>query len=316
MNDSYDQNGRHERVAVLDNIFATPAEPIQPEPATIAGSERGKFRKLRGFAKTYAHALKDSVYILAVGPLSDSGRRAIENVSVLATSARAADSAPRVEAPPPLVPKIPAHRFINLPYDVVTEKAEAVHGNVSLLELLIICKMVKALNPAVSFEIGTFDGRTTLNIAANSDKNGRVFTLDLPKSDASAAVLHLDKSDLRHIDKDESGSVFARNPLQSKITQLYGDSATFDFSNYRKRVDLIFIDGSHSYEYVLSDSEKAMEMVNRQGVIFWHDYGAEWWPGVTQALNELYMSDKRFRDMRHIEGTSLVVMWHNSGKDA
>jgi predicted O-methyltransferase YrrM len=116
---------------------------------------------------------------------------------------------------------------------------------------------------------------------------------------------------LRHIDKDDSGSVFVGSPLKSKITQLYGDSATFDFSNYRKQVDLIFIDGSHSYEYVLSDSKRALEILNSQGVIFWHDYGAEWWPGVTQALNELYLSDKRYRNMRHIEGTSLVVLWQN-----
>jgi len=30
------------------------------------------------------------------------------------------------------------------------------------------------------FEIGTFDGRTTRNMAANVTKDGHVYTLDLP----------------------------------------------------------------------------------------------------------------------------------------
>ena len=298
------------RARLLSDIFTMPAVASHPSP-TVARTKPSRVQKIKSFLKTYALALKDSMFIMLVGPLTDSGRRAIENVSVLATSVKAARRSPRVEIPAPLVPKVPAHVFVNLPNEIVVQKAEAVHGNVSLLELLIICKMVKAVNPALSFEIGTFDGRTTLNIAENSEDSARVLTLDLPRSDISNAVLHLDESDRRHIEKDESGSVFARSPLKARITQLFGDSATFDFSKYRRQVDLIFIDGSHSYEYVLSDSRNAIQMISDQGVIFWHDYGAEWWPGVTQALNELYETDQRFRNMRYIEGTSLVVLWNN-----
>ena len=36
-----------------------------------------------------------------------------------------------------------------------------------------------------------------------------------------------------------------------------GDSASFDFSKLGTRMDFIFIDGSHAYEYVLRDSETA-----------------------------------------------------------
>jgi predicted O-methyltransferase YrrM len=301
-----------ERAKLLSAIFAMPADPVEPQHTNEVRSEIGKFEKMKGFAKTYGQALKHSAFILSVGPLTDSGRRAIENVSALAESAKNSwDITPKT-TPPPLIPKLAAHAFINLPSEVAVQKAEGVHGNVSLLELLIICKVVRAVNPTVSFEIGTFDGRTTLNIAANSNESAKVFTLDLPRSEQSVAVLQLDESDLRHIDKDESGSVFAASPLKTKITQLFGDSGTFDFSKYSGQVDLIFIDGAHSYEYVLSDSRNAIEMLGKQGVIFWHDYGAEWWPGVTRALNELYASDPRFCTMRHIEGTSLVVLWRDS----
>src|SRR3989344_33329 len=41
-------------------------------------------------------------------------------------------------------------------------------GNVSLTELLIINSVVSIVKPKKIFEIGTFDGRTALNMAANA----------------------------------------------------------------------------------------------------------------------------------------------------
>jgi hypothetical protein len=93
MDDLSSDKGDPKGATLLDEIFATPAEPVAPPPATITKTKPGKFRKIRGFAKTYASALKHSVYMLAVGPLSGSVRRALENVSVLGMSVRTADGA-------------------------------------------------------------------------------------------------------------------------------------------------------------------------------------------------------------------------------
>ena len=67
---------------------------------------------------------------------------------------------------------------------------DAKDGNVSLGELVIISQLVKLRNPLKIFEIGTFDGRTTLNMALNSSPNTEIFTLDLPprKSDFQSEV--------------------------------------------------------------------------------------------------------------------------------
>jgi len=90
-----------------------------------------------------------------------------------------------------------------------------------------------------------------------------------------------------------------------KITQLFGDSATFDFSPYR--AELIFVDASHAYDYVRNDSAKALALLaDSRGVIVWHDYGE--WPGVTRALDELAKSDARFAKLRWIRGTTLAVL--------
>jgi hypothetical protein len=67
------------------------------------------------------------------------------------------------------------------------------------------------------------------------------------------------------------------------------------------------VDGSHSYEYVMSDSERALALLaGKPGTIVWHDYGT--WPGVTLALNELRTRDARFAGMVSIANTSLAVL--------
>jgi len=180
-------------------------------------------------------------------------------------------------------------------------------GNVSLVELLVLAEFVKARRPCRIFEIGTFDGRTTMNLAANAPDDAKVFTLDLPKASARTTELSLDAGDHRYIDKECSGSRFSRSAHRDKIMQLIGDSATFDFDPFRNSVDFVFVDGSHSYEYVLNDSLRALEMVREdRGVIFWHDFDA--WEGVTAAIAALYQKGGAFRMMRHIRETSLVVL--------
>jgi predicted O-methyltransferase YrrM len=91
----------------------------------------------------------------------------------------------------------------------------------------------------------------------------------------------------------------------NRIHQLYGDSATFDLSPYYGAIDLIFIDGSHSEEYVKNDTLQSLKMLkNGSGVIIWHDYDMR---GVAKAINELCRSNV-LRGILHIEHTSLAYM--------
>src|SRR5437879_12273380 len=69
----------------------------------------------------------------------------------------------------------------------VRERDSAVDGNVSAHELEIIAKLVKLTDPCVLFEIGTFDGRTTLNLAAHSREGTPVHTMDLRRASTDTA---------------------------------------------------------------------------------------------------------------------------------
>lgn len=182
----------------------------------------------------------------------------------------------------------------------------AVNGNILPLELIFINQLIKFFNPENIFEIGTFDGRTTLNMAANSLEGSKIFTLDLPGDKINNTKLPIAEGDVAHIDKDVSGKRFLKSNYSNKIKQLYGDSATFNFSPYLNKIDFVFVDGSHSSEYVLNDSEIAMKLLkNNQGIILWHDYGMD---SVTKSLNKLYLEDEKFKDLQHLRDTSLVYL--------
>lgn len=195
-------------------------------------------------------------------------------------------------------------------FDVRLIEASVADGNVSLYELLVINSLVRLKKPATIFEIGTFNGRTALNMSANSDAGTVIFTLDLPAQDLEKTQFALDEIERKFVSKPASGTKFTGRPEAKKITQLYGDSAKFDFSKFENTIDLVFVDASHAYEYVLNDSKIALRLLRKgKGVILWHDYNrGVWWPGVTRALDELYQSARDFSKLTHFEGTSLACL--------
>src|ERR1700733_484438 len=191
------------------------------------------------------------------------------------------------------------------------ERSTNIDGNVSDFEIDVINRLVKYNDPKTIFEIGTFDGRTTLNMASHSGQDARVFTLDLPPSSIDETALTIDAGDRLFIDKPASGIRFVGTDVAHKIKQLFGDSATFDFSSFAGKIDFLFVDGSHSYEYVIKDSLTALNLIKPNGIILWHDYvpeGPTPWPGLTRALHQMYISDTRFNGMRHIAGTAIVLL--------
>jgi hypothetical protein len=206
-----------------------------------------------------------------------------------------------------LLPKISVSDVIDGTTTIRILEPQEVNGNVSLLEMLILNTLVAKLKPQVLFEIGTFDGRTTLNFAANAGSNARTFTLDLPPDEPCETRYALDPADVQFVSEDRNGPRFKGTPLGTQIVQLFGDSGKFDFSPYSETADFVFVDGSHSYDYVKNDSRTALQLIKRPGVIVWHDY-QPWWPDVVECLEELHASESEFSGMKHIAETALVLL--------
>lgn len=249
------------------------------------------------FSNVYWRAALGSAYALTVGLRKRRHRGLLTDVArhFGYDHTAAAATLPTV----PVASLVPPHLALDL------RELAARDGNVSVLELVVLAATTARLRARAVFEIGTFDGRTTVNFAVNGAPDVTVYTLDLPPEGA-ATVLDPDQEDLKYMQGSISGSRIHGSDAEPHVRQLYGDSATFDFAPYAGSIDLCFVDGAHSRDYVLNDSRHAMAMTHAGSVILWHDYAM--WPGVTAALNELQASGGEFAGLRRVEGTTLAVL--------
>lgn len=200
-----------------------------------------------------------------------------------------------------LVKRHGARRVINVELRDVPalweERAEAYIDDRTRTVLAGLCR---ALDYKSFFEIGTNRGRTTWSVA-KSNPEATLWTLDLPS--AADADLELIPSDHEFMLGEERGADFAETPEAERITQLVGDSARFDFSPWAESIDLVFIDGSHSYDYVQNDTEAALGMLAAHGTVVWDDYPH--FPGIHAYLNDL--APDLDRPIIHLFDTRLAI---------
>ena len=183
----------------------------------------------------------------------------------------------------------------------VRVKYSPANGGGSLSDVITLAQIVRFLGCQRMFEIGTFRGHTAYHLALNSPAGARVYTLDLLPSGISDAKLEL--TDLPLIQKMSSGESFRGTECEPKITQLFGDSACFDTTEYDGQMDFVFVDGAHSYSYARSDSEMARRLARPGGLVIWHDYPT--YPGVWACLEQL--SHEWDGQFVWIDGTALVT---------
>ena len=181
-------------------------------------------------------------------------------------------------------------------------------GNVSVEELCKICLIVKWIKPKRILELGTYNGMTTLQMALNAPAGSTTYTLDLsPEQMASIKLGKLDELVSKHFKEKfntKTGSYFSGRSDVS-ITQLWGDTATFDYSVIGGKADIIFIDAAHDYENKRRDTDNALRLLAPGGVILWHDYAEVANPEVTKCLMEYAKEYKIF----HLRNTDLAVYY-------
>jgi predicted O-methyltransferase YrrM len=261
---------------------------------------KGAIARAISFVRPYALGVAGSLYLFTVGWIRPKNRAAIvELVHHFGYHHESREPAllPEIE----IADLAPADRPIDL------RAIESVDGNVTDRELVSICRIVRNFEPARIFEFGTFDGRTTLNLAVNAGQDAAVYTLDLPQSAIDSVSKPIHRDEVRYADKSSSGERYRGTEAEGRIVQLYGDSGTFDFGAYRGNIDLVFIDASHTFDYVVNDSLNALQLLKPSGgTIVWHDYSR--WDGVTGALNQLREKHPSFAGLKRISGTTLAVL--------
>ena len=157
------------------------------------------------------------------------------------------------------------------------------------------------------FEFGTCSGKTTYLMALNSDEDTKITSLTLKPSLINSIKKNEKDNNIsfRNI-KNESvyeKFLFSGTDVENKIKIIFQNSLDFNEKNLEKKMDLIFIDGGHTYSVVKNDTEKSFNMLSNNGMILWHDYapGKKSSKDIVKYLGEISKTKQIF----HIENTSI-----------
>ena len=161
-------------------------------------------------------------------------------------------------------------------------------GAGSIGEMAGLSSLVAAHQPRSLLEFGTCQGCSTWHLWANSPKDARITTVDLP----SGVMVE------GSTDPELQGNKVRRFlPDDPRVRLIETDSRLFDPSSLGE-VDFCFIDAGHSYACVRNDTEKALSVLVSGGLMVWHD--ASWTEddyGVNQYLKELRSSGLDVRQL-------------------
>jgi predicted O-methyltransferase YrrM len=159
------------------------------------------------------------------------------------------------------------------------------------------------------FEFGTCSGKTTYLMGLNSSDDAKIVSVTLNPDDLDN-VKKKDKDNkvsFRNIIQESiyTKFLFSGEKIEKKIKIIFQNSLSLEHNEYRNQMDLIFIDGGHTYSVVKSDSEKSFEMLNENGIILWHDYvpGKRSAKDVVKYINEISKQKKIYK----IKNTSLCI---------
>lgn len=163
------------------------------------------------------------------------------------------------------------------------------------------------------FEFGTCSGKTTYLMALNSNDNSKITTVTLDPSKVAAISKNNEdnKTSFRNIMKESiyNNFLFTNTKEEKKIKVIFQNSLDLDERKFKKKMDLIFIDGGHTYSVVKSDTEKAFRMINSNGFILWHDYvpGKKSSKDVVRYIHEI----SKVKNIYHIKNTSICYFKNN-----
>lgn len=147
-------------------------------------------------------------------------------------------------------------------------------------------------NGSVFVEIGTFMGKSTCCMAElikNSGKNIKFYTIDTFLG-SEGEEWHTDiikqlsenSTDLYH-----QFLYYAKScQVNEYVIPIVSSSVKASMFFGNESLDLIFIDGGHTYSEVLKDIESWYPKLKKGGIISGDDYGT--WEGVTNAVNEYF----------------------------
>jgi len=145
-------------------------------------------------------------------------------------------------------------------FEITVEPYSFLEGGSPVLDIALLKGLASKYSDCDFLEIGTWRGESIANVASNAK-----YCVSVSLSDEQI------KKQGWTDDYIKTSRVFSKTI--KNVHHVHGNSQTFDFKGLGRKFDIIFIDGSHSYDDVKKDSENAFRLLkNEKSIIVWHDY--------------------------------------------
>lgn len=127
----------------------------------------------------------------------------------------------------------------------------------------------------VVVEIGSYLGASALALAADNASSGmRLYCVDTWENDAMSEGKRDTFADFEKNTRQYRESIVALRGFSQEQARI--------LASRERNIDLLFIDGDHSYEGALGDWESYSGMLRTGSIVAFHDYG--WAPGVRRVV--------------------------------
>jgi predicted O-methyltransferase YrrM len=147
-------------------------------------------------------------------------------------------------------------------------------------EMEIIAALLREIEAKAIVEIGCRDGRTARVLLHNVSSLVHYLGIDVPMSYVPALV-----HQRAEMVRDPGALVIDDTRFELMLRER--GSLDLKPEDFNFRYDGVFIDGDHSLNAVLHDSELAGTIVRKGGIVIWHDYNQSPHVDVKRALDRL-----------------------------
>lgn len=134
-------------------------------------------------------------------------------------------------------------------------------------EIISIANIINSINPKNILEIGTSGGGTFFILNKLLERYGTIISVDMPGGDFGGDGYKLFNSSLyKSFSSKEKNIYLLREDSHSENTKKKVENILKD-----NKLDVLFIDGDHTYEGVKKDYFMYVDLVRKGGLIFFHD---------------------------------------------
>lgn len=169
-------------------------------------------------------------------------------------------------------------------------------------ELYEFCKKILNMKPKIIMEIGTANGGTLFLLSRIAGQNSTIISIDLPIKPYIGGIDYKSKLFFTSFSISGQNIHLIRDDSHQKES-LFKVKKILD----GKKIDILFIDGDHTYVGVKKDFEMYYPLVKDSGIIAFHDI-------VEVPEEENVQVDKFWNEIKEEYNTEEIVKDWNQGK--